>query len=124
AGGLFIFGDFYPPYVSALTVSGTNLYAGGWFMTAGGQQVNNVTKWNGSSWSALGSGIGSGVYGDYSKVYALAMSGNDLYAGGDFTSAGGNPATNIAKWDGSNWSALGLGMGDSVNALAVSGSDV
>jgi hypothetical protein len=59
-----------------------------------------------------------------STVYSLAVSGGDLYAGGLFTTAGGAPATNIAKWDGTSWSALGSGMNNDVNALAVSGSDL
>jgi trimeric autotransporter adhesin len=69
--------------------------------------------------------------GDYSVVTALAVSGNDLYAAGTFTTAGGNAANNIAKWDGSSWSALGSGMaggdpywGLSISALALSGSDL
>jgi hypothetical protein len=113
---------FLTGYVYALAVSGSNLYAGGTFTTAGGAPANYVAKWNGSSWSALGSGMN-----DY--VYALAVSGSDLYAGGLFYAAGGIPAHSIAKWDGSSWSALGSGMGGffshpSVNALAVSGSDL
>ncbi len=39
------------------------------------------------------------------------QSGSDVYAGGYFTTAGGSAATNIAKWNGSTWSALGSGMG-------------
>ncbi|HSY76587.1 MAG TPA: T9SS type A sorting domain-containing protein, partial [Bacteroidia bacterium] len=42
-----------------------------------------------------------------------------LYIGGQFDSAGGNPASHIAKWDGTTWSALGAGMNDNVFALAV-----
>ena len=45
-------------------------------------------------------------------VYALAVSGTDLYAGGDFTTAGGVAANHIAKWNGSAWSALGSGMNE------------
>ena len=37
--------------------------------------------------------------------------GQALFAGGDFTSAGGVEAVDIAKWDGRGWSALGSGMG-------------
>src|SRR5258707_2455243 len=41
------------------------------------------------------------------KVYATAMDGSgNLYIGGLFTSVGGVFATNIAKWNGSSWSAL------------------
>ena len=78
-----------------------NLYAGGFFTTAGGVSANYIAKWDGSSWSALGSGIDN-------LVLALAVDGaGNLYAGGSFTTAGGVIANNIAKWDGSGWSALG-----------------
>jgi hypothetical protein len=49
------------PYVSALAVSGSTLYAGGEFTTAGGSAANNIAQWNGSSWSALGSGMNEHV---------------------------------------------------------------
>jgi hypothetical protein len=112
--------------VWALAVSGSTLYAGGWFSTAGDDtNANDIAQWNGSSWSSLGSGLGSG--GRYDGVYALAVSGSTLYAGGAFTNAGGSAANDIAQWNGSSWSALGSGIGDydngdTVSALAVSGS--
>ena len=43
-------------------------------------------------------------------VCALAINGTDLYAGGFFNSADGDPANNIARWDGSGWSAVGQGF--------------
>src|SRR2546425_160268 len=106
--------------VSALAVAGSDVYAGGRVTTAGGSGATNIAKWDGSNWTALGSGMNG--YG----VYALAVSGSDVYAGGDFTTAGGNAANYIAKWDGSSWSALGSGMSYDaqtavVYALAVSG---
>ncbi len=115
---------YYGGEVSALAVSGNDLYAGGYFTMAGGSPANHIAKWNGSSWSALGSGISapSAYYGG--RVSALAVSGSDLYAGGGFTTAGGNAATNIAKWNGSSWSPLGSGVSGGVFALVVSGSDV
>jgi hypothetical protein len=61
------------------------------------------------------------------SVLALAVGTDYLYAGGDFTSAGGVSNTNyIAKWSttSSSWSALGTGVNGSVRALAVSGSDL
>src|ERR1039458_1494505 len=106
--------------VGALAVSGTNLYVGGFFDTAGGGMAYNIAKWDGSAWSALGWGmINSG-----SAVSALAVSGTDLYAGGGFARAGGVTANGIAKWDGSTWSALGSGMNGPVSALAVGGTDL
>src|SRR5208283_602532 len=100
-----------------------NLYAGGTFTTAGGTIANNVAQWNGSAWSALGSGLAGGGYwgvepgigpevatGQNAGVNALAFDTNgNLYAGGDFTVAGGVGVNDIAQWDGSAWSALGLG---------------
>src|SRR5262249_34084660 len=48
--------------VSALALDGAgNLYAGGVFTTAGGVVANNIARWNGTSWAALGSGMDSYV---------------------------------------------------------------
>jgi hypothetical protein len=56
---------------------------------------------------------------DY-KVDALAvLPSGAIVAGGGFTIAGGTVATNIARWDGSAWHALGSGTNGSVNAIAV-----
>ena len=165
-------GIFQPPgidYVArALAVDGAgNLYVGGEFTSAGGVAANNIAKWDGSAWSALGSGLGGSLTGvwalvvdgagnlyaggtfgyvakwdgnawsplaavpsgepGYVSVSALAVDGaGNLYAGGRFTTAGGVAANNIAKWDGSTWSALGSGLGGVenpvVSALAVDGA--
>src|SRR2546430_1837056 len=99
---------------SAVDASG-NLYIGGLFTQVGETPANRIAKWDGSSWSALGSGLN-----DY--VDALSVSGSNVYAGGGFTTAGDTTANHIAKWDGSSWSALDSGMNNEVDALAVSGS--
>ncbi len=78
--------------VSALAISGTDLYAGGYFTNAGGVVANYLAKWNGSSWTALGSGMNR-----YGYVYALRVSGSDLYVGGAFTTAGGRVSGYIAR---------------------------
>jgi hypothetical protein len=100
--------------------SGSALYAGGDFSFAGGAPADNIAKWDGASWTNLASGVsGSGS----TRVYALAVyddgGGSALYAAGDFILAGGAPANNIAKWDGSTWTALGSGVNNSVFARAV-----
>lgn len=117
--------------VVALAVSGTELYAGGFFTNAGGVTANKVAKWNGVNWSALGTGIGGTSFARSSPyVHTLAFSGSTLYAGGDFTTAGGMDAINIARWNGSSWSALGSGLsgytenGPEVYSLAVCGNDL
>jgi len=88
---------------------------GGRFVTAGSTTAVSIAKWNGSSWSALGTGLNS-------FVYATAVSGSDLYVGGNFSAADGSPASFIAKWNGSSWSALGGGAWNVVYALAVNAS--
>jgi len=106
--------------VYALAVSGTDVYVGGNFYYAGTMLANNIAKWNGSTWSALGTGMNS-------PVYALAVSGTDLYAGGQFTTAGGLFAENFAKWNGSTWPTLGEGLWTGSNpprAMAASGTDL
>jgi len=98
--------------------SGPALYVGGAFQDANGVPASGVAKWDGATWSALGSGI-SGAAG---FVDAFAVfddgSGPALFAGGSFSSAGGVPASNIARWDGSAWTALGSGASCTVEALA------
>ena len=43
--------------------------------------------------------------------------GPALYAGGGFSSASGVSVSNIAKWDGSSWSAFASGFSGPVRAL-------
>ena len=101
-------------YVYALAVfddgSGPALYAAGRFGQAGGVPATRIAKWDGASWSALGSGI----EGEDAEVLALTVfddgNGEALYATGSFTTAGGVPVKDIAKWDGASWSALGTGI--------------
>ncbi len=104
-----------------IVVSGTDIYVGGAFINAGGNaDADYIAKWNGSSWSALGTTPLNDA------VFALTMSGTDLYAGGDFYDAGGNSnADYIAKWNGSAWSALGsTPLNCCVLSIAISGTDV
>lgn len=105
---------------------GNNLYIGGKFLSAGG--VSNtlyITRWDGSTYNPLGSGLtnGSTLYGG---VATIASIGNNLFIGGDFSSAGGVSNTSyIARWDGSNWYALGAGVYQGrVTALATIGTDL
>lgn len=104
--------------VNALVWMSGSLYVGGQFTQAGGVSANYVAKWDGTSWSSLGSGVGG-------TVFALAAIGSDLYVGGGFTTAGSVAVNNIAKWDGTSWSAVGAGVNSGrVRALLPSGTDL
>jgi trimeric autotransporter adhesin len=120
-------GDY--PSVQSITAVGSDLYVGGEFIEAGGQAAYKIARWNGSTWSALGVGAANGLSrGDFIGVQAIAAAAGNLYVGGNFTEAGGQPARQIAKWNGSNWSTLGVGIDNGVNstvyALAVLGNDL
>ena len=86
--------------------SGPALYAGGEFWTAGAQAAGFIARWDGTDWSPLGSGMNN-------TVRALTVfddggeAGPALYAAGEFSSAGAQWASRIARWDGSAWSLLG-----------------
>ena len=98
--------------------AGPALFVGGSFVWVGGVQVNRVARWDGSTWSPLGTGLGA----DSQMVYDLAVfddgAGAALFAGGSFTTADGTPASRVARWNGAEWSApSGIGVSDTVAVL-------
>lgn len=98
--------------------NGDVIAGGGGFTTAGGFAARYIARWNGSDWSALGTGI-SGNSNEYVSALMALPNGN-LVVGGRFLFAGDVEVRNIARWNGSAWSALGTGLGGStaaVNAL-------
>ena len=96
--------------VRSLAVFNNTLFAGGCFNSAGGTPLNNLAKWNGTSWLpvTLNMHTPSYVYGG--GIYSLLVFNNALYVAGTFDSIGGIAANNIAKYDGVNWTALGNGI--------------
>lgn len=99
--------------INAIAISGSDLYVGGIIPS-----FNRIAKYNGSTWTALGAGIGN------NSVLAIAVSGSNVYAGGNFTQAGGSSANYIAQWNGTTWSALGDGVSSAVNSISTFGSNV
>ena len=104
--------------VLALAVSGSNVYVGGLFSFADSISVNHVAKWDGVSWSALGTGIQQAT-SSTTPVNAIAVHGNDVYVGGTIANAGGVEVRAIARWDGTNWQALGTGLTTTPGSPAV-----
>jgi hypothetical protein len=84
-------------YVDALAAIGTNLYVGGTFTNVGGVTADGVARWDGNNWWPLGSGVFR--FGLPSSVSGLGSSGNDLYAGGIFSTAGNKASYSVGHWN-------------------------
>lgn len=98
--------------VYALASYNGDLYAGGAFTNFNGTGAAGVAKWNGNTWSDIGSGFSA-----FNAVRALAVFNNKLYIGGGFTTAGGVAVNNIVAWDGSSWTPLNGGVNSGVQSL-------
>ena len=97
-------------YALALDNAG-NLYAGG------GNYSGYVSKWNGTTWSALGNWL-AGV------VTCLAADGNgNVYAGHYPPSTGTSPTIGLAKWNGTSWQQVVSGGAPLALALVVDGNN-
>jgi hypothetical protein len=89
--------------VNSICLIGNTVYIGGTFNSVGGVAANNIAKWNGTNWSALGTGTDG-------TVYALATDGTNLFAGGFYYHVGGITTQSIGMWNGTSWSAVGGGI--------------
>lgn len=102
--------------INAVLHMGEYLYVGGDFTNIAGVNAKGIARWNGT-WQPMGGGIEGLCYEFYGggkrsfrcigTVYALAPDyQGGLYVGGSFNYAGNVTAANIAKWNGTSWSAL------------------
>ena len=88
--------DWRQRHVFALKATDAGLFVGGGFTQAGEETVNRIARWEGDTWSALGSGV-SGSRG-LETVRALHVHDGNLYLGGDFETAGDKPSAGVARW--------------------------
>ncbi len=106
--------------ISSLALLGGELYAAGEFAHAGDVAANNIARWDGTRWHALGSGVSAGA-GCCQRIYGIAALGGALYVGGEFGGAGGKATPFLAKWEGGQWNAVGGGVDGTVRGLAAGG---
>ncbi len=86
------------------------LVAAGQFDVAGGQSIHSIARWNGAQWQPLGGGLALS-FGSPATVFALEVYQNELYATGQFDRADNNVVvSNIARWNGTQWSSVGTGI--------------
>jgi hypothetical protein len=89
--------------------SGPALYVGGSLRPVPGFESRGVARWNGTSWSAVGSGLTPLDYGPVTFATFDHGTGPALYAGGMFAVPGVPPTGrhDLARWDGTSWSPVG-----------------
>ncbi len=98
-----------------------NIVAAGMFLIDGDPffQPHFLVEWDGTGWSDLG-GVGTD-----GPVFDLLLVGDDLYIGGEFFSAGGVVGTTgIARWDGTDFYSLNMGLVGGVRSMIMRGSDL
>jgi hypothetical protein len=110
--------------VYSIKVNGDNVYFGGNFTRIGDIQANHIAAWNKKTnvWSSMNNGIS----GNVAVVICMAVKGNDIYAGGTFSTAGGVTTNNIARWDEStsSWYSLGSGVNGEVKGMEITSDNL
>jgi hypothetical protein len=98
-------------YVRGLTAHGTDVYIGTDVVdVAGIANADHVARWDGSTWSAVGSNTAgtNGWFPTTAFINALTTVGPMVFAAGSFQNANGvATADNIAYFDGSTWRPIG-----------------
>ncbi len=113
--------------IYGMAQSGGKIFVGGQFTSIGGASRNYIasldtTTGNATSWNPNVSGGGMG-----SPVYAVALAGNTIYAGGDFGLIGDSARARIAEIDTVTGRATGwkpTGVNDIVRTISVTSSTV
>ncbi len=93
------------------------LFVGGYFASVNGIAASSIARWDGTSFTPVGGGLGPST----ADVRAFEVfddgTGPALYAGGTFTTAGSVSASRVARWDGVTWSPLAAGSANIVQTL-------
>jgi hypothetical protein len=109
----------YSPHCLYVDTSENILYAGGYFLYAGGVRVDGIASWDGIKWDSLAGG--AVVYGSSSAscvVWTITKYQGNIYAGGQLFDSVNTEG--IAMWNGSQWNNVGnVGFKDTIlNSLA------
>lgn len=92
----------------------SKLVIGGNFTSANGVSVNYLAKWNGSTFTAYGTGTNSII-----NILTFDPTDNNLVIGGGFTTANGVTVNYLAKWTGSTFISYGSGMSASATVQTI-----
>ncbi|MCY2961840.1 MAG: hypothetical protein NTY35_16915 [Planctomycetota bacterium] len=106
---------------SVVLASGPKLVVAGNLTQAGGNPARSPVVFDGAQWTSLGTALSIAAPGTASATAFTAHddgSGRSLFVGGRFANAGGTVAASIARWDESQWHALGVARGISGTIFA------
>ncbi len=93
---------------------------------AGGVEAINIARWNGVTWSPLGSGSDpyDDMWGWRQAALSVASYKGLLYVGADFSDAVGDAARCLAVWDGESWEPVDGGLDGEEWPLGPSAGDL
>lgn len=113
-------------WIQNIVVDGIgNVFAGGEFSAAGGIPANYVARWDGEEWDGMLCEDTQAIGGINRRINSIVYDGNgNIYAGGEFTTAGDLIVNHVARWDGSSWTNLGEGLNGIVHCLALDTSGI
>lgn len=105
---------FNPRVLTTAVTANGDLLAAGYFSAADGIPVESIARWNGTAWSAVGTGLGGP--GNVSVTCITVGIGGEIYASGSF----GFGTRGVARFDGTTWQVIGTcGPNDQVSALLI-----
>ncbi len=91
--------------IKDIAIRNDTLYVAGAFRQPA-SPGNGVAAFDGEHWNDLGGGLLLQLAPQYTSVLSLQWFGDELYAGGQFTTAAGIAANGLAKWNGRQWCSL------------------
>jgi hypothetical protein len=97
------------------------IVACGEFDRVGSESIQGIMQWNGSKWESLGTGLSDHITGTAAVIYPHQMMvyKDELYVVGNFKYAGDVEVNGVAKWNGSEWSAMGEGFNNTLYGINV-----
>lgn len=95
------------PIEAIVAMPNGDIVVGGGFATIAGVAARYLARWNGTTWAPVGNFLGASV------TAMLVMRNGDLVVGGRRSGLANPPSpSNLARFDGTTWTALGSGTSD------------